>query len=177
MPKAKNVAAKMSSAKKGSKMAKKAAPATKGAKAAGNKDRKKIRFRPGTVALREIKKYQKSLNNMLPRAPFQRLVRSIAGNIDNDLRFQAQALAALQEASEAYLVGIFEDANLCAIHANRVTLMKKDMDLARRIRGDAHHDHRDTMPKSGDEHFISLPYRGGSEGRSAMAALKKHVGV
>jgi len=151
MPKAKNAAKKISKSKKGSKMAKKTAPASKGAKKAGEK--KKIRFRPGTVALREIKRYQRDTKCQLRRAPFQRLVRSIAGNIDNDLRFQAQSLMALQEASEAYLVGIFEDANLCAIHANRVTLMKKDMDLARRIRGDANNDHRDTMPKSGDEHF------------------------
>jgi len=55
-------------------------------------------------------------------------------------------------------VGVFEDSNLCAIHAKRVTIMKKDMELARRIRGDANHDYRDTMPKSGDENFISLPY-------------------
>jgi histone H3 len=71
MPKAKNAASKMSNKKKGSKMAKKTAPASKGAKKAGDKDRKKIRFRPGTVALREIKRYQKSTANMLPRAPFQ----------------------------------------------------------------------------------------------------------
>jgi len=111
---------------------------------------------------------------LLPRAPFQRLVRSICSTIDNDLRFQAQALVALQESSEAYLVGVFEDANLCAIHANRVTIMKKDMDLARRIRGDAHHDYIDHMPKTGDEQFIQLPYH---NDKDAMAMLRKHVGV
>ena len=158
MPKAKNAASKMSTKAKGRKPAKKTAPASKSIKKV-RKDGKSRRFKPGTVSLREIKKYQKSTKNVLPRAPFQRLVRSIAGNIDNDLRFQANALVALQECSEAYLVGIFEDAQLCAIHCNRVTCMKKDMDLARRIRGDKNHDHRDTMPKAGNEVFLSLPYR------------------
>ena len=122
------------------------------------KERKKPRFRPGTVALREIKRYQKSTDLLLPRASFQRVVRDICGNYDPDLRFAAQALIALQEATEAYLVGIFEDTNLCAIHAKRVTVQKKDMELARRIRGDMEHDFRDTMPKDGSENFLSLPY-------------------
>lgn len=152
MPKAKNTASKMSSKSKAvKKMSKKTAPASGGVKSQKDGEKRKIRFRPGTVALREIKRYQKTTAMLLPRAPFQRLVRSICGTIDSDLRFQAQALMALQESSEAYLVGIFEDANLCAIHANRVTIMKKDMDLARRIRGDAHQDFRDLMPKTGDE--------------------------
>jgi histone H3 len=68
--------------------------------------------------------------------PFQRLVREIALEFKQDLRFQSAALAALQETSEDYLVGLFEDTNLCALHANRVTIMPKDMLLARRIRGD-----------------------------------------
>ena len=110
----------------------------------------------------------------MPRAPFQRLVRNICGGIDSGLRFQAHALKALQEASEAYLVGIFEDSNLCAIHAKRVTIMKKDMDLARRIRGDARHDHSDHIPKTGQEDFVSLPYRNVPEG---MATLRAHLGV
>lgn len=80
---------------------------------------------------------------LLPRAPFQRLVRSITNGVDPDLRFQSQALLALQEACESYLVGIFEDTNLCAIHANRSTIMRKDLDLARRIRGERNLDHRD----------------------------------
>jgi len=63
-------------------------------------------------------------------------VREIAGEIKNDLRFQSTAILALQEATEAYLVGLFEDTNLCAIHAKRVTIMPKDIQLARRIRGD-----------------------------------------
>ena len=91
---------------------------------------------------------------MLPKAPFHRLVRSITQSVDQDLRFQSQALLALQESAEAYLTGIFEDSNLCALHANRVTIMKKDMDLARRIRGDEMRDWRDQMPKKGDETFL-----------------------
>ena len=94
------------------------------------------RFRPGTVALREIRRYQKSTAMLIPKLPFQRLVREIAQDFRTDLRFQASALAALQEASEAYLVGLFEDTNLCAIHAKRVTIMAKDVHLARRIRGE-----------------------------------------
>ncbi|GJX94609.1 histone H3.2-like protein [Tanacetum coccineum] len=70
------------------------------------------------------------------KLPFQRLVREIAQDFKTDLRFQSSAVSALQEASEAYLVGVFEDTNICAIHAKRVTIMPKDMQLARRIRGE-----------------------------------------
>jgi histone H3 len=125
------------------------------------------------VALREIKKYQKTTYLLLPRAPFQRVVRSICGHIDSDLRFQAQALMALQEAAEAYLVGIFEDTNLCAIHAKRVTVQRHDMILARRIRGDHNIDYRDLNEKTGDENFYALPYYNEKEG---MHALRKHLG-
>ena len=69
------------------------------------------------------------------------MIRDITSHIDPDLRFQSNALVAMQEAAEAYLVGIFEDTNLCAIHANRATIMKKDMELARRIRGDLMRDY------------------------------------
>ena len=100
------------------------------------KERKAPRFRPGTVALREIRKYQKSTDLMLKKAPFQRLVREVTQDFKSDLRFQSTAIMALQEASEAYLVGLFEDTNMCAIHAKRVTIMPKDMQLARRIRGE-----------------------------------------
>ncbi|KAM0002189.1 putative transcription factor Hap3/NF-YB family [Helianthus debilis subsp. tardiflorus] len=82
------------------------------------------------------KKYQKSTELLIRKLPFQRLVREIAQDFKTDLRFQSSAVAALQEASEAYLVGLFEDTNLCAIHAKRVTIMPKDMQLARRIRGE-----------------------------------------
>jgi histone H3 len=98
--------------------------------------KKPHRFRPGTVALREIRKYQKSTELLIRKLPFQRLVREIAQDFKPDLRFQSAALAALQEAAEAYLVGLFEDTNLCALHAKRVTIMPKDMQLARRIRGE-----------------------------------------
>ena len=71
------------------------------------------------------------------KAPFRRLVREIAQDFRQDMRFQASALFALQEATEAYLVSVFEDTNLCAIHAKRVTIMTKDIDLALRIRGES----------------------------------------
>lgn len=92
----------------------------------------------GTVALREIRRYQKSSDLLIRKLPFQRLVREIAHDVKTDLRFQGQAVLALQEASESYLVGLFEDTNLCAIHAKRVTIMSKDMQLAMRIRGSNH---------------------------------------
>jgi histone H3 len=111
-----------------SKAARKSAPSTGGVKT--------HRFRPGTVALREIRKYQKSTELLIKKLPFQRLVREVAQDFKNDLRFQSHAIMALQEASEAYLVSLFEDTNLCAIHAKRVTIMPKDIQLARRIRGE-----------------------------------------
>ncbi len=113
----------------GAKAARKSAPALGGIK-------KPHRYRPGTVALREIRRYQKSTELLLRKIPFQRLVREVAQEYKSDLRFQSTAVLALQEASEAYIVGLFEDTNLCAIHAKRVTIMPKDMHLARRIRGE-----------------------------------------
>nr|XP_004463573.2 uncharacterized protein LOC101438452 [Dasypus novemcinctus] len=92
------------------KAARKSAPATGGVK-------KPHRYRPGTVALREIRRYQKSTELLIRKLPFQRLVREIAQDFKTDLRFQSSAVMALQEACEAYLVGLFEDTNLCAIHA------------------------------------------------------------
>ncbi|CAG0904866.1 unnamed protein product [Darwinula stevensoni] len=94
------------------KAARKSAPATGGVK-------KPHRYRPGTVALREIRRYQKSTELLIRKLPFQRLVREIAQDFKTDLRFQGSAVMALQEASEAYLVSLFEDTNLCAIHAKR----------------------------------------------------------
>jgi len=99
-------------------------------------NKRKNRFRPGTVALREIRKYQKSTDLLIKKLPFARLVKEVAMTFRRDLRFQATALQALQEAAEMYLVMLMEDSNLCAIHAKRVTLMVKDMRLARRIRGE-----------------------------------------
>ncbi|KAG0300098.1 centromeric DNA-binding histone H3-like protein cse4 [Dissophora globulifera] len=104
------------------------------------------RYKPGTIALREIRQYQKSTDLLIRKLPFSRVVREIADeqisamsytgpNQPVGLRWQGAALLALQEATEAYLVHLFEDANLCAIHAKRVTLMQRDIQLARRIRG------------------------------------------
>lgn len=86
--------------------------------------------------MREIRKYQKSTELLIRKLPFQRLVREIAHHFRSDLRFQTSAVLAVQEAAEAYLVGLFEDTNLAAIHAGRVTIKPKDMQLARRIRGE-----------------------------------------
>jgi histone H3 len=110
--------------------------ATKTKASFGGGIKKPRRFRPGTVALREIRRFQKSTEFLIRKLPFQRLVREVAQEFKTDLRFQASAITALQEASEAYLAGLFEDTNLCAIHAKRVTIMPKDMSLARRIRGE-----------------------------------------
>ncbi|KAK3048878.1 centromeric DNA-binding histone H3-like protein cse4 [Extremus antarcticus] len=101
--------------------------------------RKKPRYKPGTVALREIRRYQKSTELLMAKLPFARLVREVGLNVtpmtSDVMRWQSQAIQALQEASEAFLVHLFEDTNLCAIHAKRVTIMQKDIQLARRIRG------------------------------------------
>ena len=110
--------------------------AKKSAGVAAGGIKKAHRFRPGTVALREIRRFQKSTELLIRKLPFQRLVREIASEFKTDLRFQSSAVLALQEASEAYLVGLFEDTNLAAIHARRVTIMPKDLQLARRIRGE-----------------------------------------
>lgn len=93
------------------------------------------KFRPGTVALREIRKYQKSTEPLIPFAPFSRLVREIANVYANDFRFQKSAVLAIREAAEAYITQVLEESNLCAIHAKRVTIMPKDIQLANRIRG------------------------------------------
>ena len=112
-------------------------------KAPAGRVKKTYKFRPGTVALKEIRRYQKSTDLLIRKLPFQRLVREIANDREvvpssmiGKIRFQTDAIKALQESSEAYLVGLFEDTNLCAIHAKRVTIMPKDIQLARRIRGE-----------------------------------------
>ncbi|KAG7290533.1 histone H3-like centromeric protein hH3v [Staphylotrichum longicolle] len=99
---------------------------------------KKRRYRPGTLALKEIRRYQANTDLLMAKLPFARLVREIALQYQPssaELRWQSQAILALQEAAEAFLVHLFEDTNLCAIHAKRVTIMQKDIQLARRIRG------------------------------------------
>ena len=112
-------------------------------KAPKGRVKKSYRYRPGTVALKQIRQYQKSTELLIRKLPFQRLVREIASDSEviksplcGKVRFQSAAIMALQEATEAYLVGLFEDSNLCAIHARRVTIMSKDIQLARRIRGE-----------------------------------------
>ncbi|KAI9897439.1 hypothetical protein N3K66_007295 [Trichothecium roseum] len=98
----------------------------------------KRRYKPGTVALREIRRYQKTTELLIAKLPFARLVREVGINFrpsDEDFRWQSQALQALQEAAEAFLVNLMESAVLCSYHAKRVTLMKKDIWLAREIRG------------------------------------------
>ena len=109
------------------KAARSAAPTRCGVK-------KPRRYRPHTVALREIRKYQRTTDLLLRKMPFQRLVREIVADMGGEFRFQSTAILAMQEAAESYLVSLFEDANLCAIHSKRVTIMPRDMELARRIR-------------------------------------------
>uniref|UniRef100_A0A5S6Q5W6 Histone domain-containing protein n=1 Tax=Trichuris muris TaxID=70415 RepID=A0A5S6Q5W6_TRIMR len=111
------------------KAARKSAPTTGGVK-------KPHPYRSGTVSLREIRRYQQSTELLILKLPFERLVREIARRFKTDLRFQSAAMGALQEAAEAYLVGLFQDANLCAIRAKRVTVMPEDIQHARRIRGE-----------------------------------------
>ncbi|EFC47663.1 histone H3, partial [Naegleria gruberi] len=103
----------------------------------GKPVKKPRKWKKGTVALREIKKYQKGVELLIPKANFVRLVREIANSKrqDDPLRFSADALLALQEAAEHYLVNLLEDSYLCALHAGRVTLMKKDIQLIKRLLG------------------------------------------
>ena len=113
--------------------------ATKSAKAmskvATGGVKKPHRYRPGTVAIREIRRYQKSSELLIPRLPFQRLVREIALNIRGDIRFQSAAISALQEAAEMYIIGHLEDCQSLAIHAKRVMIKPEDSMLALRVRG------------------------------------------
>jgi histone H3 len=83
--------------------------------------------------LREIRKYQKSTEPIIPRAPFQRLIKEIAHDLQGDLRFQKNAVDALREAAEMHIVRMFEKANLAAIHAKRITIMQKDVELVRKL--------------------------------------------
>ncbi|KAH7038003.1 histone-fold-containing protein [Microdochium trichocladiopsis] len=99
---------------------------------------RKKRYRPGTKALKDIRRLQANTDLLMRKLPFSRVVREIALTMrpaDSGMRWQSQAILALQEAAEAFLVHLFEDTNLCAIHAKRVTIMQKDIQLARRIRG------------------------------------------
>ena len=98
--------------------------------------KKPHRYRPGTVALSEICRYEKSTELLIRRLPFERLVREIAQDFRGRLNFASGTILALQEAAEAYLIGLFEDTNLCAIHTKRIMIMPKDIQLARCIRGE-----------------------------------------
>ena len=98
--------------------------------------KKPHRYCPGTVALREIQRYQKNTDLLIRKAPYKRLVREIACALIPDLQMQSTSVLALQEAAEAYLIGLFHDTNECALHAKCVTIMPRDMQLARRIRGE-----------------------------------------
>ena len=100
------------------------------------KQKSKRRYRPGMVALRDIRRYQRSTKLLIPKYAFQQLVREVTQEHFAGIRFQHSSLEALQEASEAYLVRLFEDTNLCALHAKRVTIMPRDMQLALRLRGE-----------------------------------------
>jgi len=94
------------------------------------------RHRPGVTALRKIRQYQPpSTETIIPKLAFQRFAREIALSINPSLRFHKASVYALQVASEDYLIDIFKEANACADHANRCTIMLKDMSLAMRIRG------------------------------------------
>ena len=95
--------------------------------------RKPHRFRPGTVALMEIRRYQKKTDPVIPRKSFYRVCAEIGQEFNSNIRFQRDAIEALREGAEAYLVWLFEYANLSAIHAKRVTIMPKDIWLVRRI--------------------------------------------
>ena len=111
---------------------------TKAPKAAGASSgvKKAHRWRPGTVALREIRKFQKGTELLIRKAPFQRLVRELATGQKEGLRFQSSAVQAIQEATESYVISLLADTNLCAIHTRRVTIQPKDVQLALRLRGE-----------------------------------------
>ena len=101
------------------------------------KVKKTRKYQPGTVALWEIRQFQKSTKLLIRKLPFSWLVHEIAQEMGKtDLHFQGSAIICLQEAAEAFLVGLMEDANLCAIHVKQVTIMPKDIQLARHIWGE-----------------------------------------
>ena len=123
-----------------SKATKQALGSKTGKKSAGGSGssgvKKAFRWHAGTVALREVKKLQKSTELLIAKAPFSRLVREIAESHKAGLRFQSSAVAAIQEATEAFVISLLSDANLTALHANRVTALPRDLQLVRRLRGE-----------------------------------------
>ena len=131
---------KLQAAKKNIKgLQKPAKNASQGAKKTATQDageHHKRRTRPGAKALREIKMYQRSTNTLIPRAPIQRIIKEITAKYKPDARYSYGAIEAVHQCVDAYMVGLFEDTGLCAIHARRKTIMTRDMRLARRIRGE-----------------------------------------
>ena len=94
------------------------------------------RWRPGTVALREVRKFQKTTEHLIRKAPFVRLIRECIFKTKESIRLSVSACEAIQDATESYMTGLLSDANLCTLHAKRVTLMPRDLKLARRLRGE-----------------------------------------
>ena len=111
------------------KVARKSTPADGGVK-------KPCHYQPGTRALQEISKYQRGTDLLIRKLPFMHVIQEIGQQFLPGVRFHGTVVMALQEAAEAYLVSLFKDGNLCTIHAKRVTLMPKDLQLAKRIRGE-----------------------------------------
>ena len=97
--------------------------------------KRKVRYKAGSKVLAEIRKFQKATDLLIHRLPFVRLIKEITLKFHHSLQWQNLALEAIQHAAEDYLIGLMEDANLSALHAKRVTIMPKDIRLARRIRG------------------------------------------
>jgi histone H3 len=98
--------------------------------------KKKRRYRAGTVALREIRKYQRTTDNLILRLPFKKLVKEILQDYKDDFLVSKEAFSCLQESAEMFLVNLLEDTQLAAIHAKRITIKPVDMQFARRLRGD-----------------------------------------
>jgi histone H3/H4 len=105
---------------------------------AEGKVKRKYKYRPGTKALREVRRYQRTTDPCIPLAPIARLVKELTQEMypTKTINFQANAIQAIRQSAEAHIVTLMEDANLCAIHAKRITITPKDILLARRIRGE-----------------------------------------
>ena len=148
------------------------------APAAGRSNKKEAparrphRFHPGTVALREIRRYQKSTVNLMRRAPFYRLVREVAEDYKEDLRFKAAALEALQIASETYLVELFGETNLLCLHRNKVTITPKDMLLAQGLQA-LHSNSPSEMPATARAYASVHPRMNAKPAAVKKAVVKK----
>ena len=125
------------------------------------------RRKPGTVGLMEIWHYQKSTHLLIPLLAFSRLIWEITQERRNDLRFQSAAIQALQEGSKAYLKGLLEDSQMCTTHAKWVTVMAKDMQLARRL-------YRDQVTDDAMESYTQATARRNLEREREKGDAKKH---